>query len=78
MLPNNAKCEWCGKEFRMKPHYIARKEREGKPITCSRSCGMSLAGYKKSQAKVKSHKDLLLATWKDGYNQAVLDMGGRI
>jgi len=77
MLPNNTKCEWCGKEFRMKPHYIARKARENKPVTCSRSCAMNLASSKRKAQKILDYNDLQLDRWKQGYNQCLSDYGLR-
>ena len=46
-LPHNATCYYCEGTFRMKPHYIARKKREGKHLFCSLSCTRRYYGKQK-------------------------------
>ena len=77
MLPNNAKCAWCDAEFRLVPHQIARKKREGTPITCSRSCAQRLANHKRIETRQLEHiriqDEVRLAIWKEGYDQCLVD-----
>jgi len=82
MLPNNAKCAWCGKLYRIVPHHLMRKIREGKPTCCSISCGHRYANnteekkrerQAKKDADKRRMKERKLAIWKEGYDQCLVD-----
>jgi len=71
------RCAWCGKEYQLKAHQLARKIREGTPTCCSQSCGLLLSGHMKKTARERAAKESAHEIWKrgysEGYQQAILD-----